>query len=223
MNKRDIAKLIDELNFVKCGGLVPAIAQDYRSRNVLMLGFMNKDALYRTLKTGKMNYWSRTKGRLWLKGETSGNFQHVKNVFVDCDKDSLLFQVDQVRNCCHTGRFSCFNLVAGELNSFSLDTQGLEILPEVYNVILDRITKPKRGSYVSSLAYEGEDAVLRKISEEATEAILAVKSGSKAQIIHEAADLIFHTLIVLALNKIELKEVMDELKERRRKKTRKRK
>lgn len=208
-------KIASMLNFEKLGGLVPAIAQDYVTGRVLMLGFMNKDALINTLVTGAMHYWSRDKGRIWMKGEESGHRQQVREVYVDCDDDALLFKVEQLGVACHTGEESCFYRKLEHGEGQRVGHPASSILDEVYEVVLDRLRNPKPGSYVASVAQEGIDQALQKLGEEALELILALKGGGREAGVREAADLVFHLILALALEGVSLKEVFEELARRR--------
>lgn len=211
---REIEKIKEKLDFEKMDGKIPTIAQDVKSKEVLMLAYMNENALDKTLKTGLMHYWSRSRDRLWRKGEESGNIQRVKEGYFDCDGDALLFKVEQKGNCCHTGKYSCFfNRITKKEQTVR---DGSAIIEEVFNVILDRKSAPKKKSYVSSLFAKGEDAILRKVTEETTELVLASKEGAKKEIVHEAADLFFHMMVLLAYKNVDLLDVFDELKKRRR-------
>ena len=176
-----------------------------------MLAFMNREALMKTLTTGYAHYWSRSRKKLWKKGEESGHFQHVRAVYVDCDRDSLLLKVDQIGYCCHVGNPSCFyERIAGEL----LDAPP-RVLDEVFKVVKDRIKNPQPDSYVAGLVAKGEDRILRKIGEESTELMLAAKSEGSERIVSEASDLLFHTMVLLAEKGVELEDVYKELQSRR--------
>ncbi len=218
-------EVLGKLNFEKGGGLIPAVVQDIKTKEVLMLGYMNKEALEKTLTTGFMHYYSRSRGKLWMKGEESGHYQMVHEAYYDCDGDTLLFKVEQVEACCHEGYYTCFHnkiISDAQFNRiFNPDEVygKAKILDEVFGVIKNRIENPKNDSYVSSLVKQGTNAVTRKVGEEALELILATKDHAKEEVINEAADLLFHTLILLAEEKIELEEIYKTLKERRRTKT----
>lgn len=210
--------IVRKLNFKKLNGLIPAVAQDARTKDVLMLAFVNDQALIKTLTTGTMHYWSRSRGRIWRKGEESQHTQYVKDAYVDCDFDSLLFQVEQIGNCCHTGHYTCFH---NKINfkeaqrSKSIPTATPSIMEEVFGVILDRLSAPRPASYVASLTSQGEDKILRKVSEEVMELVLTSKANDKKQIVSEAADVIFHIMVLLAYKKIDIHSIFDELKKRR--------
>lgn len=203
-------KYAKRLCFSKMGGLVPAIAQDYVTGEVLMLAFMNKDALVRTLTTGKMWYYSRSKKRLWKKGEVSKNEQIVQRAFYDCDCDSLLFKVKQLNGCaCHRGTRTCF-----DQDDFPLE--------RLFQIIDERKEKPQKGSYTNKLLADKKFA-LSKVCEESREVLQAVvlKEGKKA-LVWEAADLLYHLFVLLESEGIGLEELQQELKKRHEKKGMKR-
>ena len=216
LNDAEIEGVLSKVDFDKMDGLIPVVVQDSTSERILMQAFMDRDALRLTLKTGKAHYYSRTRGRIWRKGEESGHEQIVQDAILDCDMDSLLLRVVQVGVCCHTGGETCFhNLVGGEMPREELDSRYLDRL---YEIIEDRIRSPKPGSYVSTLTGKGLDGILRKIGEEAVELILAAKDGEDG-LIHEASDLIFHLQILLAFKGLSMKDIVYELEARHRAKT----
>lgn len=203
-------------------GLIPAIAQDADNGQVLMHAYMNAEALARTLETGLAHYYSRSRGRLWRKGEESGHVQRVRAIRYDCDEDTLLLKVDQQVAACHTGNRSCFyrELSTGETRDgeagecrFDPGTvnSGLGILVNVYGVIRDRKMHLPEGSYVASLFARGSDHILKKIAEESAEVLLAAKAGDRQQIVYEMADLWFHALVLLAEREIRPEEIAQEL------------
>jgi phosphoribosyl-ATP pyrophosphohydrolase/phosphoribosyl-AMP cyclohydrolase len=213
-NPTDIEKLHEKLDFEKMQDMIPTITQDVKSKEVLMLAYVNREALEMTLKTGLMHYWSRSRDQLWRKGEESGNIQRVREGYFDCDGDALLFKVEQTGNCCHTGKYSCFHNRITYVKKDQPSNVDSSILDEVFDVILERQRNPTEGSYVASLLSQGEDQILRKVTEETTELVLASKENSKDEIIHEAADLIFHVMVLLASKRINIGEVFGELKKR---------
>ena len=216
LSLEEAEKIAGLLNFEKLNGLVPAIAQDYVTGRVLMLAFMNKEALVKTLTTGVMHYWSRSKNRLWVKGEETGHYQYVKEFYVDCDNDSLLFKVEQVGVACHTGNESCFyRRILGTDKVEEVGAPPSNVLDEVFEVILERLSKPRAGSYVASVVGKGLDHSLQKLGEEAIEFILAMKGSDKKAKVSEAADVFFHAELALALEKLHLRDVLDELAKRR--------
>lgn len=209
-----------EINQIKYNeqGLLPVVTQDYKNREVLMVAYMNPEALKLTLHTGKVHYWSRKRKVIWLKGETSGHFQTVKDIIFDCDKDTLLILVEQSGNACHTGNYSCFfNRLdpianAPEINPTIQTTDT--ILNELYNIIIDRTKNPTEGSYTNYLFDKGLDKMLKKIGEEASEVIIASKNRNPSEVCYEVADLLYHLLVVLVEQNITLDEIYAELKQR---------
>lgn len=195
---------ISSLNFSKLNGLIPAIVVDYKTDKILMLGFMNDQALKKTIETSKVTFFSRTKNHLWTKGETSGNFLIVKNMISDCDNDSIIVYAEPQGPTCHTGNYSCFNIKKDE--DFSLQTLN--------DLIKDRKRKLPDGSYTTELFKSGSDRIIQKVGEEATEVIIAAKNKSRREIIYESADLLYHLMVMLTDNDITLTDVVDELKSR---------
>ena len=206
-------------------GLVPAIVQDASDGAVLMLAYMNRDALDLTLETGYTHFWSRSRQRLWKKGETSGHVQRVLSVRYDCDGDAILMQVEQTNVACHTGQRSCF------FRSVALDTppssaaDGLaaeteagpavtELLDALYELILLRRDAGDHSSYVQRLFQRGQDVMCKKVAEEAAEVLLASKNGDASELIYEMADLWFHALVLLGHHTIHPREVLRELQRR---------
>ena len=197
---------IEELKFDE-KGLIPAIVTDYYTKEVLTLAYMNRESLEITMKEGKTCFYSRSRRKLWRKGETSGNFQHVVSITADCDKDSLTVVVKKDGPACHTGAESCFNdVIYGEEESFSL--QNLEKLIE------GRKTEKKEGSQTTYLFEKGIDKILKKVGEEATEVIIAGKAEDKAETIYEIADLTYHVLVLMTEMGIDVKDISDELASR---------
>ena len=184
-------------------GLVPAIIQDVETKNVLMLGYMNKEALNLTLESNKVHFFSRSKNRIWMKGEESGNFLNLISLKPDCDNDSLLLKVKPQGPTCHKGNDTCW----GEKN----DHNFLNILEKI---IVDRIKNPSNNSYVSNLFEKGIDKIAQKLGEEATEVIIASKNENKKELIYESADLLFHFLILLQKKNLRFKDVVNELEKR---------
>ncbi|MFZ7137018.1 MAG: bifunctional phosphoribosyl-AMP cyclohydrolase/phosphoribosyl-ATP diphosphatase HisIE [archaeon] len=217
LTEQEISEFMEKIDFEKGNGLVPAIVQDASNNRLLMQAYMNKEALKLTLTSGKMHYWSRTKNRIWMKGEQSKHYSLVENVFLDCDNDAILFKVQQVGVVCHTGEETCFyRPMKGEMESVEVDSRMLERL---FEVIQERIRNPSEDSYVSRLTSKGQDRALQKVGEEATEFILAVKSGDADEVVLEASDLFFHMLVVLAQNGYSLGSIFEELDKRHKKKT----
>ncbi len=208
--------ILDEIKFDE-KGLVPVIAQDFRTGEVLMMAYMDREAIEKTLSSGKANYFSRSRNKPWLKGETSGHFQHIKGIYYDCDMDTILLKVEQVGAACHTGERSCFfREIETTFKDIapSRDVSTASIIDRVHGVILERKSNPGERSYVSSLFTKGTDTILKKIGEEAAELLISGKGGNKADIIHEMADLWFHTLVLLGHLDISPEEVYCELKRR---------
>ena len=205
-----------KIDFNKNNGLVPVVVQDFDSNEVLMLAYMNEESLKKTIDTGFAHYFSRSRNKLWKKGESSGNVQEVKDIFVDCDNDTILLKVKQTGPACHTGRKSCFftNLKTNEITMDKEKEIEYNFIDKLYHTLLDRKNANPETSYVSSLYHKGENSLLKKIAEEAAEFCFAVKDNDKKEIIYEAADLAFHTLIALALKNIHPEAVLEELKRR---------
>jgi phosphoribosyl-AMP cyclohydrolase / phosphoribosyl-ATP pyrophosphohydrolase len=193
-------------------GLVPVIAQEYGSGRVLMLAHANLEALAATLETGRGTYYSRSRQKLWVKGEESGHTQKVLSVTLDCDGDAVLYVVEQAGDACHKpNQHSCFhNSLQGEPPSSSFGA----IVGEVYATIVDRIQNPQDNSYVSKLHAQGMDRILKKIGEEAGEVIIAAKNNNRAELTLEAADLLFHTMWVMAEVGVTLDDIRAELEKR---------
>lgn len=197
-----------DLDFDKVNGLVPAIVQDAHSKQVLMLGYMNEEALRMTNETGKVTFYSRSKERLWTKGETSGNFLHVRNILIDCDGDTLLVYADPVGPVCHTGSDTCFSEENRSKTYFIDDLRA---------IIKDRKNRPSNSSYTASLFAKGINKVAQKVGEEAVEVVIESKDDNKELFLGEAADLLFHYLVLLEAKGYELDEVMQVLLERHKK------
>jgi phosphoribosyl-ATP pyrophosphohydrolase/phosphoribosyl-AMP cyclohydrolase len=204
------------VDFEKNGGLVPVIVQDADTNEVLMLAYMNEEALKLTQETGYAHYFSRSRNKLWKKGESSGHTQEVKDIFIDCDNDTVLLKVKQNGVACHTGRKSCFftKLNTNEIVLDKVKEIEYNFIDKLYHTLLDRKNANPETSYVSSLYHKGENSLLKKVAEEAAEFCFAVKDNDKKEIIYEAADLAFHTLIALALKNIHPEAVLEELKRR---------
>ncbi len=194
-------------------GLVPCIVQDYKTKDVLMMAYMNEESFEKTLETGRMTYFSRSRNELWTKGETSGHFQYVKSLAIDCDKDTILAKVSQVGAACHTGNRSCFYtpLVEKEYN----DTNPLTVFQDVYDVIMDRKKHPKEGSYTNYLFDKGIDKILKKVGEECTEVVIAAKNPDKDELKYEISDLLYHLMVLMAERDTTWTDVIRELAERR--------
>ena len=204
------------VDFEKNNGLVPVIVQDVDTNEVLMLAYMNEEALNLTKSTGFAHYFSRSRNKIWKKGESSGNTQEVKEILVDCDNDTILLKVKQKGPACHTGRKSCFftNLKTNEVTIDKEEEIEYNFVDKLYHTLLERKKADPKTSYVSSLYHKGENSLLKKIAEEAAEFCFAVKDNNKDEIIYEAADLAFHTLIALAYKNIHPEAILEELKRR---------
>lgn len=193
-------------------GLVPAIVQDYLDGTVLMMAWMNRTSLQKTLETAETWFWSRSRQALWHKGETSGHLQKVKTIRYDCDSDALLVTVEQVGDiACHTGQRSCFHQVAGEVALPPADT-----LSQVFEVIKERQQHPRPESYTNKLLAGGDNKILKKMGEETAEVVMACKDDDGDAIAGEVADLFYHTLVALAHHEVDVKAVYRKLQARRR-------
>ncbi len=202
---------VDEIRY-NDQGLVPAIAQDYLDGTVLMLAWMNRESLQKTLETGQAWYWSRSRSELWHKGATSGHFQMIKSMRYDCDSDALLLSIEQIGDiACHTGQQSCFHQVDHSIQSPAADT-----LSQVFRIICDRRDHPNPDSYTCKLLQGGDNKILKKIGEEAAEVVMACKDDDPEAIAGEVADLFYHTLVALAHHQVDIREVYRKLQERRR-------
>ena len=188
-------------------GLVPAIVQDDASGKVLMLAYMNEEAVNLTIEKKLAYYFSRSRQKLWLKGETSGHYQHVKSFYYDCDNDTILLKVNQTGVACHTGSFSCF------FNKVFDESSEENTLDKLYETIMDRKINPKDGSYTAYLFKEGIDKILKKIGEESSEVIIGAKN-SKEELIYESSDLIYHLMVLLVNEDVTLVDIYQELKKR---------
>lgn len=193
-------------------GLVTTVVQDYLDGTVLMVAWMNRESLQKTLETGETWFWSRSRSELWHKGATSGHLQKVHSLRYDCDSDTLLIGVEQIGDiACHTGERSCFHRVDGQRIAPPADT-----LSQVYNVICDRRDHPNPDSYTCKLLAGGDNKILKKIGEEAAEVVMACKDNDPEAIAGEVADLFYHTLVALAHHQVDVREVYRKLQERRR-------
>ncbi len=194
-------------------GLIPVIVQDYRSDEVLMLAYMNEEAYNKTVVGGRMTYFSRSREELWLKGETSGHYQYVKELILDCDKDTILAKVLQVGPACHTGKQSCFHteLVKKEYKN----SDALHVFKDVYEIIMDRKVNPKEGSYTNYLFDKGIDKILKKCGEEATEITIAAKNPGAEELRYEISDYIYHLMVLMAECGLDWDDITTELAHRK--------
>ncbi len=194
-----------EIDFKKGDGLVPVIIQDERTLEVLMLGYMNEDAFEETVRGQKVTFYSRSKNRLWTKGEESGNYLWVKNISLDCDQDTLLILAVPEGPTCHKGTRSCFNTAYNQNFLFELE-----------NIIRDRYENPAEGSYVNSLRGKGLNKIAQKVGEEGVETVIAALAESEEDLINEASDLIFHLMVLLREKNLSLKTIAKNLETRHR-------
>ena len=199
-------KAIDLIDFEKSAGLVPAVIQHHDSGAVLMLGYMNREALEQTLRTGNVTFFSRSKQRLWTKGETSTNFLKLVQVRLDCDRDTLLVQAIPEGPTCHTGMRTCF----GD------DFMGMSFLHQLQEVIQSRKENPSKTSYTSTLFAQGIDKIAQKVGEEAVETVIEAKNENREKFLNESADLLYHLLVLLQAKEVDLQDVIAILEERHR-------
>lgn len=198
-------------------GLIPAIAQDVFSGEILMCAYMNEESLKLTMESGKATYFSRSRNELWEKGATSGHVQWVKDILVDCDGDALVLKVDQEGAACHTEHPSCFfrKVVDGKLVEIPTGLgRDPKILFDVYNIIVDRVKNPKEGSYTNYLFEKGIDKMLKKVGEESAEVIIASKNYVKSEVQYETADLLYHLSVVLVEQGLTWNDIFGELSSR---------
>lgn len=217
-------ELLEQIKF-DSNGLVPVIAQDYKTNEVLMMAYMNEEAFIKSMETGKVHYFSRSRNKLWFKGETSGHFQMIKSMSIDCDGDTLLVKVEQLEAACHTGHYSCFyrELAKEGIKETShkvFDEKSIygdksKILKEVYDVIVDRRIHPKEGSYTNYLFEKGIDKMLKKVGEETAEVIIAAKNPGNGELIYEISDLIYHLSVLMVERGVTYEDIFEELSKRR--------
>jgi phosphoribosyl-ATP pyrophosphohydrolase/phosphoribosyl-AMP cyclohydrolase len=192
-----------EIDFNKTSGLVPAIVQDEQTLEVLMLGYMNQEAYEKTVRDNLVTFYSRSKNRFWTKGETSGNYLHVKSIHIDCDNDTLLIKVKADGPTCHTGSRSCFKTEYNQ--NFILELEG---------IVADRYANPKEGSYVNKLHSKGLNKIAQKVGEEAVETVIAALNQTEEDLINESSDLVFHLLVLLREKGLTLEMIAKNLEER---------
>lgn len=195
-----------EIDFEKMGGLVPAVIQDIRTKNVLMLGFMNAEAYAKTVESGKVTFYSRTKNRLWTKGEESGNFLNVVSIKKDCDNDTLLIRVNPVGPVCHTGTDTCW----GEKNTVT----PLLFLGELQDFIERRHQEMPEGSCTTSLFKDGLNRMAQKVGEEALEAVIEAVNGTNDRLIYEGSDMLYHLIVLLTAKGLRIEQMAEELQKR---------
>ena len=194
------------IDFEKMGGLIPAIIQDAKTKNVLMLGFMNQEAYEKTLATGKVTFWSRSRNQLWTKGETSGNFLELVSIQNDCDNDTLLVKVNPIGPTCHTGTDTCW----GEENT----ENPLLFLTELQDFIEKRHEEMPEGSYTTRLFKEGINKMAQKMGEEALEAVIEATNGSDEKLIYEVSDMFYQLVVMLTSKGLRIEDVATELQKR---------
>lgn len=194
---------ISTLDWDKTAGLLPVIIQDYKTLEVLMLGYMNAEALEKTQAEGKVTFFSRSKNRLWTKGESSNNFLFVKELFVDCDNDTILIKADAVGPTCHTGSRSCFKTDFNQNFIFELE-----------NIINDRYENPVEGSYINKMRSKGLNKIAQKVGEEGVETVIAALAESEEELIGEASDLVFHLLFLLKEKGLSIQDIAKNLEKR---------
>jgi phosphoribosyl-ATP pyrophosphohydrolase/phosphoribosyl-AMP cyclohydrolase len=209
------------LNEVKYdeNGLVVCVIQDYHAKKIRMVAYMNEEALKRTLDTGEMTYYSRSRQKLWVKGEESGHFQYLKGASIDCDGDALLFQVEQKDGIsCHTGNATCFYRDLEEKNLIVLNREKVKVsdneLSNLEATIKDRIKNPVEGSYTNYLIDKGENKILKKVGEEATEMVIAAKNESSNEIVYEMSDFLYQMMALMAEKNVSWEDITDELSRR---------
>ncbi len=195
-----------KIDFEKCGGLVPAIVQDAKTKNVLMLGYMNKESLDKTLENKKVTFWSRSRNCLWTKGETSGNFLHLVDIKVDCDNDTLLVKATPDGPTCHTGTDTCW----GEDN----ESNPLLFLSELQDFIDKRHEEMPEGSYTTKLFKDGINKIAQKVGEEALETVIEATNGTSDHLVYEASDLLYHLTVLLTSKGLRIEQIADELHKR---------
>lgn len=197
----------NKIDFTKLNGLIPAVVIDNSSQQVLMVGFMNNEALDKTIETKLVTFFSRTRNSLWVKGETSGNFLELVDIVSDCDNDSILVYANPKGNTCHTGSYSCFGYEKDELF----------FLNDLFELIKKRKTELPEGSYTTSLFKSGADRIIQKVGEEAIETVIAAKNRNRTDVINEVSDFIYHLFVMLAEQNIELEEIAANLSKRHKK------
>ncbi|MCF6094573.1 bifunctional phosphoribosyl-AMP cyclohydrolase/phosphoribosyl-ATP diphosphatase HisIE [Microaerobacter geothermalis] len=198
-------------------GLIPAIIQDGQSKDVLMMAYMNRESLEKTLETGETWFWSRSRQELWHKGGTSGNIQKVISIFYDCDGDTLLIQVIPEGPACHEGTYSCFTHFGKDGSQTRVQSQRFEIIQELESLIAKREAEKPEGAYTTYLFEKGIDKILKKVGEETSEVIIAAKNHSHEELRYEIADLIYHMMVLMREEKLPLDDVLTELARRHKK------
>ena len=193
-------------------GLIPVVVQHYLTQEVLMVAYMNEEAFYHTMKSGRMTYYSRSRNQLWIKGETSGHYQYVKSLTIDCDYDTILAKVDQIGAACHTGNPTCFfQPLAGSDRD---EVNPLRILEAVYHSISEGKKHPKEDSYSNFLFEKGIDTILKKMGEEAVSSIVAAKNPNAGELKYELSDLLYHMMVLMVEKGISWNDITSELSDR---------
>jgi len=228
-----VLEIIDKLEEIEFKfnqlGLMPAVVQDYQTKEVLMVAYVNKESLNLSLEKGETVFYSRSRQELWHKGETSGNTQEIKEIYYDCDQDTILFLVEPAGPACHTGKTSCFyrkiaeetEVKAEEMMKMQQEAQNIEtdfetknVVDFLYDLILRRREEMPEDSYTTYLFEEGIDKILKKVGEESAEVIIASKNDPDQELVYETADLVYHMLVLLAARGIEPDQIREELKKR---------
>ena len=198
---------INKIDFGKMNGLIPAVIADIQSGAVLMLGYMNREAVEKSIESGMVTFYSRSRDRLWTKGETSGNYLKLRSISSDCDNDSLLIYAEPAGPVCHTGSYSCFENGMQESN----------FLYYLYDLVKKRKSELPEGSYTTKLFLSGKERIAQKVGEEGVETVIASMAGKREELIGESADLLFHLMVLLAEEGIEFSEIVQKLESRHRK------
>ena len=196
---------IKKLNFEKLYGLIPAVVVDVNTDQVLMVGFMNEESVLKTISTKRVTFFSRTKNKLWTKGETSSNYLNLIDIKSDCDNDTVLVYANPEGNTCHTGAYSCFDIEK---------MKDIKFLTKLFNLIQDRKINLPEDSYTTKLFKDGIDKIVQKVGEESVETVIAAKNSEKDDLINEVSDLIYHLFVLLSAKDIELEEVVSNLEKR---------
>lgn len=199
-----------DMNFDKMQGLIPAIIQDAETRQVLMLGYMNKEAYDITVQTGKVTFWSRSRQTIWTKGETSGNYLNVVDIKNDCDQDTLLIRVHPTGPVCHTGTDTCW----GEKNEVLTDNNPLLFLSELQDFIEERHRQMPKGSYTTSLFKDGLNRMAQKVGEEALELVIEAVNGSNERMVYEGSDMLYHLIVLMTSKGMRIEQLAEELMQR---------
>ncbi len=190
--------------------LIPAIVQDFYTKEVLMLAYVNEESYKYMIEKRETYFYSRSRKKIWHKGETSGHFQKIKSITLDCDCDTLLIQVEQLGSACHTNNYSCF---FNKVSEYENDIDNF-IIEKVFNMINDRKNNPKEGSYTNYLLDQGIDKICKKVGEEAAETIIAAKNSNKDDLIGEISDLVYHVLVLMFEKNINVREIKNKLAQR---------